>query len=118
MTNRKIAGRFYIEDAYKSLASDYTVSIDTIYDVSVTYNGNIMAFYINGEPINDDNYANNVIKPSNVPYVLGGNPGVSGGVAEKFYGKIYSAKIYNKALSVDEVKHNYLIDKAKYGIEE
>lgn len=31
---------------------------------------------------------------------------------------IYSFRIYNRALSDDEIHHNYLIDKARFGIEE
>ena len=30
----------------------------------------------------------------------------------------YTMKVYNKALSADEIKHNYILDKNKYGIEE
>ena len=29
-----------------------------------------------------------------------------------------NAKVYNRALSEDEVCHNYILDKARYGIEE
>lgn len=39
---------------------------------------------------------------------------------ESYFTKMNLAnlKIYNKALSEDEIKHNYIIDKNRYGIEE
>ncbi len=32
--------------------------------------------------------------------------------------KYYTMKVYNKALSANEIHHNYILDKARYGIEE
>ena len=32
--------------------------------------------------------------------------------------KYYTMKVYNKALSETEIHHNYILDKARYGIEE
>ena len=43
----------------------------------------------------------------------------NGGI-QNTYGKnnYYTMLVYNRALSADEIKHNYIIDKNKYGREE
>ena len=31
-------------------------------------------------------------------------------------GKIYSIRVYNRALTQDEINHNYMVDKVRFGI--
>ena len=49
----------------------------------------------------------------------GGKLIFNGGIQNTF-GKnnYYTMKVYNRALSEDEIHHNYILDKARYGIEE
>ena len=49
-------------------------------------------------------------------FVLGGNPLAGSGADAQFKGTIYSVRIYNRALTEEEIKENYEIDKQKYGI--
>jgi len=32
--------------------------------------------------------------------------------------QMYAVRVYNRALSEDEIHHNYILDKNRYGIEE
>lgn len=66
---------------------------------------------------NGDKYSLEVNAPisyaSNTIYALGGNPsGTSCGMFTKE--KIYSIRIYNRALTDEEVLQNYNMDKAIY----
>ena len=47
------------------------------------------------------------------------NPAIYIGKAASYYfqGKIYSIRVYNKALTEDEILHNYLYDVEKFNIE-
>ena len=52
---------------------------------------------------------------NNTYLVLGGNPNGTkvNGVYE---GTIYSVRVYNRVLTNEEIKKNYEIDKARFGI--
>ena len=83
-----------------------------IYSLSGSYNGRTAKFFENG-----DKYSLEVNAPisyaSNTIYALGGNPsGTSCGMFTKE--KIYSIRIYNRALTDEEVLQNYNMDKAIY----
>lgn len=46
------------------------------------------------------------------------NPGIFiGGSSYYFGGEIYSIRVYNRALTKDELLHNYNYDKEKFNIE-
>ena len=48
---------------------------------------------------------------------LGTNPSGSTNVGlESFNGTIYSARMYNRVLTEQEVKNNYEIDKSRFGM--
>ncbi|MBO5477076.1 MAG: hypothetical protein J6A15_04925 [Clostridia bacterium] len=50
-------------------------------------------------------------------FVLGGTPLVGAGANTQFKGTIYSVRIYDRALTEEEIKENYEVDKVKYKIE-
>ena len=54
---------------------------------------------------------------NNTIMVLGTNPYGSSPEGQWFSGKIYSVRIYNRALSDEEVYKNYIYDKLKFNIE-
>lgn len=83
---------------------------------SGTYDGSRLA--INKDDKVSEKIVSGTIKyPNNVKMVLGANPGINDNVTRGYLkGKIYSVRIYNRALTEDETKHNYNIDKARFGI--
>lgn len=117
---------------YVECISNDTLSLNNKYHIVGVYDGLNINLYING--IKPDN---NIIRkwPSNnsvvldspktiqPPYsdkfsmIIGADP-EQNGYTGYFNGNIYDVRIYNEALSEDEIHHNYLIDKTKYGIEE
>ena len=50
-------------------------------------------------------------------FIIGGNPLAGVGANAQLKGTVYSVRIYNRALTEEEIKQNYEIDKQKYGIE-
>ena len=48
---------------------------------------------------------------------IGADP-ESNGYTGYFMGNVYGIRIYKEALSEEEIHHNYILDKNKYGIEE
>lgn len=97
------------------------------------YNGLEMKIYINGIEQEEVTLCDGDYNPSpnildnpgtikgpkyNTVMALGVNPKGNATEMLPFKGKIYSARIYNRALSASEVKQNYIIEKNRYGIEE
>jgi len=117
-----IYGTFYIRNkGAKEITSDIYAANNKIYNVILTFNGEKDVLYVNGieKGTNDTNATGVIKKPDNdTIFAIGGNPQglVIGG--NKLRGKVYDAKIYNRALSASEVKQNYIIEKNRYGIEE
>ena len=83
-------------------------SMDTVYHVVATYDGSKMKLYINGNLEKTQNYNATINPPtSGTNMILGGTPSGSS-VSNYFNGKIYSAAVYNRALTADEVYQNYV----------
>ena len=59
--------------------------------------------------------AGTIAKPQeNSTMMIGVNPKGSNPAQDYFVGKVYAVRIYNRALSEDEVLHNYQVDKRRY----
>ena len=54
---------------------------------------------------------------SSTVMAIGTNPKGSASVKSFLKGNIYSVRIYNKALTQEEVEHNYQYDKQKFNLE-
>ena len=107
----KVQGTFYISEAsaYKYTGISNTImSTGTVYHVAVTYDGSTLKLYVNGTLEKSTSVSGN-IKPaqSNTVMAIGTNPYASSGTTPYFNGKIYSAAVYNRALTAAEVQQNY-----------
>lgn len=72
---------------------------------------------INGK-IEGKDFNTGYVKPATgSKFIIGGTPLVGAGANTGFKGTIYSVRIYNRALTEEEIEENYKIDKQKYGIE-
>ena len=117
---------------YVGLYCENSISFDEIFHVVGMYDGQDMKIYFNGTEQEDVTlyYNSNpnpdilssprtIIGPQlNTVMALGVNPRGNTMEKNKYKGKMYDTKIYNKALTEDEVKHNYIINKNRFGIEE
>lgn len=96
-----------------------TISPNTWYTITGTYDGNTMNIYVNGE-LRNSFVINDTIKTSPVSIAIGGNPTVdsSGNYKVTNPGNIdmKRAALYSRALNQEEVSNNYQLDKKRYGI--
>ncbi len=77
--------------------------------VTMTYANNKLTIYLNSNKIKELDVVN---KPTSVATAyIGGNNG-----ANNLDGNVYNFMLYDKALSDEEVKSNYVIEKARFGI--
>ena len=106
--NNQISCLYYINDEYQYLDSSIAPSVGTIYTVTATYDGTTIKLYVNGELEAQQSVSGTIKTPiKNTMMAIGGNP-IGNAIQDGYMkGKIYSAKIYNKALTQDEVTHNY-----------
>lgn len=125
-SNKRIYGGFYIDGKtdYTYLDSGVVAENNKKYTVQLTYDGSVMKLYINGELKNSKNIVGKIKYPENdTCWSLGANPtGNKGdhdaggyGLTAFFNGKIYSARIYNRRLSQEEIEQNYEADKSRFG---
>jgi hypothetical protein len=90
--------------------STQTLSSNTFYNVSVTYNSGNIIYYINGASAGTANYT---FTPSNIDAAIGKYT-----YNNSLYvnGNIPSFKFYNRALSAAEIKQNFNAMRARFSI--
>lgn len=119
------ASNYIISDVYingwksANTSNNANILINKKYSITMTFDGHNEIIYING--INKVSQAyEGVIQPSrnNTVMALGCNPGGELAEGDFLNGRLYSARIYNRALTDLEVAHNYEIDKTRFEIEE
>ena len=88
-----------------------TLSLNTIYHLTFIIRTSYLDSYINaGSKQTDAGIANN-IKASSTNMRLGARSDAS---SEKWDGRFYSASIYNRVLTDEEIRQNYLATKERY----
>lgn len=81
---------------------------NNIYSALAINYGNDRRIYLNGSMIARDNKTPNVVM---------GDVTIGKTYSNEYIcGDIYCVRVYNRALSEEEIKHNYEIDKARFGI--
>ena len=102
---------------YSVSGSVGTMSLEQQEGDDFAYETNAQLLSVNGKidgiPFNDTYKA----PASGSTFVIGGNPLAGAGANTQFKGTIYCIRIYNRALTEEEIKQNYEIDKQKYNIE-
>ena len=104
----KIILQVYPSQAY-TFASQ-TLSSNTFYNVSVTYNSGNIIYYINGTSAGTANY---IFTPSNIDVAIGK---FTYNNSLYLNGNIPSFKFYNRALSAAEILQNYNATKTRFGL--
>ena len=70
----------------------------------------VMELYVNGVIVGSTNITSGVVDTR-------GNNLTLSNLAYTLHHPIYSTKVYNRALTIEEIAHNYQIEKEKFGIE-
>lgn len=109
-------------DFYHYVYSKDKFIVNKVYSLSGSYNGSVINFFEN----NNKTSAKYSIDFNNPEYdtivILGADP-IDGGMDTseftkdtRFDGEIMSIRIYNRALSEEEVRQNYRVDKIRFKI--
>ncbi len=116
LPNNILAGDCNIGGSYQWLKVPMEQGV--VYSASLTYDGEILNFYVNGELVGNYVDSNGIQAPvASVILSLGTDPTVDttyNGTSFNYSGSIYSVRVYDRALSEDEIKHNYAIDSDRY----
>ncbi len=102
----------YVNGIYQRVMLDEVLDTDRIYNISGTYDGKALNLYIDGVLHATKTISGTIGQPvSNTVMAIGANP--SGSTADGNFAniKVYSARIYNKALSQTEIKKNLNADR-------
>lgn len=114
-----------------SVIADEVVQANKIYSISgsvgkmsLEYDGNRFAYETRAQLLSVNGKVDGIPFNSTVKqpltgsdFIIGGNPLVGVGANTNFNGTIYCVRIYNRALTEEEIKENYKVDQKKYGIE-
>ena len=104
---------------YELLLSQNDINLNVKNTLTYTNDGKEHKLYLNGNLINSKVDGNRVLgfPNDNTIMALGTNPSGSTNVGlESFNGTIYSARMYNRVLTKQEIKNNYEIDKSRFGM--
>ena len=114
-----ISSNLYINGAYRLIKYNSKITTNKKYNVTMTTNGSESKLYVNGVLVSNVSVENGAIKhPSNnTAVMLGTNPSGSlpGSNLYFFNGAIYSVRMYNRALTEQEVKNNHEVDRLRFG---
>ena len=89
------------------------------YAISGKYDGKNVYLFKNNNKSSSDLIEGKIKSPGRkMIMALGENPDGENTGSNFFNGTIYSVRIYNRALTDDEVMQNYKIDKMLYGVED
>lgn len=107
----------YIDDSYRSIIgnSEY---VDKVYYNAGTYDNKTIKLYQNQYKFEYEYKGNIGQTLNNTSMVIGANPYGNETEGEYFKGKVYIVRIYNRALTDEEIKINYEIDQYRFGITE
>ena len=105
----------YINGTYYGINSLDKYEIDKTYVVQSTYDGKEIKLYINGELQRTLQIEGTIGVPkSNTIIMLGSNPNGTKVEGNYYKGIIYTARIYNRALTESELNKNYNSDSKRY----
>ena len=103
---------------YSYATSTITASTSTIYNASTSFDGTNQKIHVFGEEVATTPLTDTIKSPSgNTPLAVGVNPNGTSTDGSWFKGQIYSIRLYNRALTDDEIYHNYLVDKERFGVQ-
>lgn len=113
-------GSFHIGGSYRPCYLTDEVTINEKIFVSVTFDGSTIKIYKNGVLNNSLSYTGTIKSASsNSPFIIGTSPRTSTSVDSTSsygsHGRVYSARVYTRALTAEEVLQNYNVDVERFG---
>lgn len=117
----KIGFSVFVE-GYKAAYSNENATLNRVYYLTGRYDGNEINLWVNGNKQSGSKVISGIITE---PYgdqnvIIGGNP--DGGLPDvpspnmNTNEKVYAVRIYNRALTDDEINRNYQLDKIRFGL--
>lgn len=111
-----------ISGTFNYLSSSVSFVLNTWYHCVHTYDGSIQKLYLNGNLLNSLATSGSIAYDSNNTLVTIGSDfqgaGYNSGVSWFLNGKLAQVRIYDRALSSDEINQNYNSTKKRYSPEE
>ena len=104
ITNKKIRWTIKTETGTKDLDSETELTLDSLYNIAVTYNGSDMEIYLNGKLDAFTNFSGLILK-TNIDLMIG--QVLPGNSNYNFKGILDDIRIYDYALSREEVRNLY-----------
>ncbi len=114
--NKKNIYRVAASSPYKDVESINNVDVNTKYSLSGKHNQKEMTLFENGNKTSNSIQGKIEQTHDNTIMILGADPDGNKAVGSFFNGTIYSVRIYNRALTDEEVKNNYFIDQIRYNV--
>jgi len=90
--------------SYAAVGSYGQTPLNTWSHVVVTYDGSTIRFYVNGQPVGSVPHTGALTDTANPLYI-----GSYAGASYRFAGKVDEARVYNRALSAQEVANLYAV---------
>lgn len=108
----------HINGAFQYSPTTYKNDSNKVYSLSGSYDSHYLKMYVNGKDASNQTDWNTTVQmPTNSTHlVLGADPGGTTVTGGYFQGKIYSVRFYNKALTKEEVLHNYKVDQERFAL--
>ena len=91
--------------------TSFRMETGVTYYVCLAYDNGSYYIYANGEQVGESHSS-----LKDVEYTLSWIGRYTGSSLRSFNGDFHSAMVYNRALSAEEIQHNYQIEKEKFGI--
>jgi Concanavalin A-like lectin/glucanases superfamily/Secretion system C-terminal sorting domain len=104
ITNKKIRWTIKTDTGIKDLDSETELSVDTLYNVSVTFSGSDMEIYLNGKLDAFTNFSGQILQ-TNIDLMIG--QVLPGNSNYNFSGILDDIRIYDFALSREEIQNLY-----------
>ena len=115
-TGNVINGAFYVGGTYQRVGGIAKILNEKAH-FATTYDGYAARFYKNGELIDTQAFSGKIVSQATTPFMLGGAPNASGGSRGcALVGMTYAARIYERALTSDEILQNYEVDKERFNM--
>ena len=116
LTNNQVKAYFRQSGAtYGAVSASGTITRDAWYQCVAVWTGSSAQVFINGNLIQTSSGVLG-LTTSNEAFVIGGNNTGGGATASYFTGNISNVKIYNRALSADEIQQNFNALRNRFGI--
>lgn len=113
--NNKVRTTIYVAGAYREHLGQ-TIVLNKKYKTTIVFNGSIIKTFDNNNIISTQINGTIGVPLSNTIFALGANPEGITTSSPYLNGKIYAVRIYNRALSDQEISQNYGADILRYGL--